>query len=149
MPLQELIYTSLSKTPSDPLAINQDGEVKSILAESNQNNSQAGITGLLMFDGVRFIQILEGEADKVDDLYGKIAQDSRHRMIELLHKGSLATRSFKDWRMAYEAIPPDLLGHLAENIAVSSMELNGAPLPNGESFGEKMNVMFMDAMAAE
>jgi len=103
MPLQELIYTSLSKTPSDPLAINQDGEVKAILAESNQNNSQAGITGLLMFDGVRFIQILEGEADKVDDLYGKIAQDSRHRMIELLHKGSLATRSFKDWRMAYEA----------------------------------------------
>jgi len=42
-----------------------------------------------------------------------------------------------------------LLGHLAENIAVASMDLNGASLPNGESFGEKMNVMFMDAMAAE
>jgi len=51
--------------------------------------------------------------------------------------------------MAYEALPPGLLEELAENMAVFSMELDGETLDAGESFGAKLNGMFMDAIAAE
>jgi len=51
--------------------------------------------------------------------------------------------------MAYESLPKGLLEKLAENMAVFSMELNGAPLKMGESFGARLEAMFMDAMAAE
>lgn len=143
MALQELIYTSVATGPAD------SDLIAAILASSEKNNVAAEVTGLLMFDGERYIQILEGETDRVDDLFDVIEQDSRHTVLEILHKGSIKHRSFENWRMAYEALPPGLLGDLAENMAVYSMELNGAELEADESFGAKLNGMFMDAMAAE
>ncbi len=143
MALQELIYTSVSSAEDD-----SDG-VKNILDASERNNVTTSITGLLMFDGQRYIQVLEGETQDVDTLYEVIAQDPRHAQLELLHKGGMSRRSFRNWRMAYEALPPGLLGELAENMAVYSMELNGRELEAGESFGAKLNAMFLEAMAAE
>jgi len=143
MPLQELIYTSLSSVQDDA------EEVKKILASSERNNVANTVTGLLMFDGHRYIQILEGEAENVDQLYDVISKDPRHKDLELLHKGGISGRSFENWRMAYEALPLGLLEDLAENMAVFSMELDGETLNSGESFGARLNAMFMDAMAAE
>jgi len=143
MPLQELVYTSMSDIHAEP------DDVKDILASSERNNKLTEITGLLLYDGDRYIQILEGEPEKVDDLFEKIRSDSRHVEIELLHKGPISGRSFQNWRMAYEALPPGLLEELAENMAVFSMELDGETLDAGESFGAKLNGMFMDAIAAE
>ena len=143
MPLQELIYTSVSSAHGDKT------EVKNILAASERNNVANSVTGLLIFDGHRYIQILEGETENVDRLYDVISKDSRHQQLELLHKGGITSRSFENWRMAYESLPKGLLEKLAENMAVFSMELNGAPLKTGESFGARLEAMFMDAMAAE
>jgi len=72
MALQELIYTSVSSAGDD-----SDG-VKNILDASERNNVTTSITGLLMFDGQRYIQVLEGETQDVDTLYEVIAQDPRH-----------------------------------------------------------------------
>ena len=143
MSLQELIYTSVSSVHGDK------AEVKKILAASERNNVANSVTGLLIFDGHRYIQILEGETENVDRLYDVISKDSRHQQLELLHKGGISSRSFENWRMAYESLPQGLLEKLAENMAVFSMELNGAPLKMGESFGARLEAMFMDAMAAE
>ena len=143
MSLQELIYTSVSSVHGDK------AEVKNILATSELNNVANSVTGLLIFDGHRYIQILEGETENVDRLYNVISKDSRHQQLELLHKGGITSRSFENWRMAYESLPKGLLEKLAENMAVFSMELNGAPLKMGESFGARLEAMFMDAMAAE
>jgi len=143
MPLQELIYTSLSQTHSDV------DDVKNILAASERNNAASSITGLLMFDGQRYVQILEGESERVTHLYNVISKDPRHQQLELLHIGGIPARAFDDWRMAYESLPQGLLDDLAEKMAVYSMELNGTPIPGGESFGARLNVMFMNAMTAE
>ena len=51
--------------------------------------------------------------------------------------------------MAYEAMPKGLLAHLAESMGVFSLELEDVPLGRGESFGAKLNGLFMDAIAAE
>jgi len=115
MALLELIYTSIAEP------INQTRDVKDILNASERNNKAVSITGLLLFDSQRYIQILEGDADDVEKLYELICQDSRHHSLELLHKGRIHTRSFDDWRMAYEALPKGLLNELAENMAVYSL----------------------------
>jgi len=143
MPLQELIYTSVASTHDEK------DVVENILTSSKRNNVVRAVTGLLLFDGHRYIQILEGEAENVDQLYDVITKDPRHQQIELLHKGGIASCAFENWRMAYESMPQGLLKDLAENMAVFSMELGGAPLGEGESFGAKLEVMFMTALAAE
>jgi hypothetical protein len=144
MALLELIYTSLAEPT------NQTKDVKDILASSERNNQATSVTGLLLFDSERYIQILEGDAEDVEALFHVIGQDSRHHSLELLHKGPIKGRSFDNWRMAYEALPKGLLNELAENMAVYSLEMDdNEPLNVGESFGAKLNAMFIDAIAAE
>jgi hypothetical protein len=143
MALVELIYTSLSR------ALNENNDVKDILATSERNNAATSVTGLLLFDGERYIQILEGESQNVEGLFDAIQNDPRHHDLELLHKGNIAGRSFQSWRMAYETLPKGLLEDLAENMAVFSLNLDDEPLSSGESFGARLNAMFIDAIAAE
>ena len=143
MALLELIYTSLAEPK------NQTKDVEDILASSERNNKAISVTGLLLFDSERYIQILEGHREDVENLFAVIRQDSRHHSLELLHKGQITGRSFDNWRMAYESLPKGLLDELAENMAVYSLELDETPLEVGESFGAKLNGMFIDAIAAE
>ncbi len=143
MALLELIYTSLAKPQSSA------ENVKDILESSQRNNPSTGVTGLLLFDGDRYIQILEGDVENVENLFEVISADPRHYGLELLHKGPIVDRAFQTWRMAYEALPKGLLDSLAENIAVYSMESDDEPLGHGETIGARLNGMFMDAIAAE
>lgn len=143
MALRELIYTSFARQSG----ASQD--VKDILQSSERNNVSTSVTGLLLFDGERYIQILEGASENVLSLFGTIQVDPRHGQIELLHSGGISGRTFQDWRMAYEELPTGLLDDLAENMAVYSMELEGGALDAHESFGARLNGMFMDALAAE
>jgi hypothetical protein len=143
MSLQELVYTSVSQPHAHP------DDVKDILTSSERNNLASSITGLLLYDGERYIQILEGDASNVDRLFETIKKDHRHDALELLHQGPITGRSFQEWRMAYESLPMGILADLAENMAVFSMELDGEALAAGESFGAKLNGMFIDAIAAE
>jgi hypothetical protein len=141
MALTELIYTSLS------VPAGADVDVKALLDVSQRNNTADAITGLLLFDGKRYIQILEGEKPALSNLLARIEADPRHAMIELLHRGPIGERAFADWRMAYEHMPLGLLDDLAENMAVMGFEMEGMPEP-GDSFGARLHGMFMDATQA-
>jgi hypothetical protein len=44
----------------------------------SEYNKLVGVTGLLVFDGVRYIQLIEGEDSAVDLLMARIARDRRH-----------------------------------------------------------------------
>lgn len=43
------------------------------------NNLRDGVTGLILFDGVRFLECLEGEDDIVDAAFKRITQNALHR----------------------------------------------------------------------
>ena len=79
-------------------AINQDA-LQSILKKSVANNPRAGVTGVLCFSGDIFLQVLEGGRSKVSALYNRIAQDPRHRDVELLSYEEIGERSFAGWAM--------------------------------------------------
>ena len=140
MALLELIYTSLSTAAPGV------SHVQEILESAERNNAASSITGLLLFDGERYIQVLEGISEDVEKIYDVICADERHQFVELLHKDSIAGRSFETWRMAYEAIPKGLLSNLAENMGVVSLELEGEAAGPDESFGARLNAMFKEAV---
>jgi hypothetical protein len=71
-----------------------------ILLTSRRNNQRDGITGLLYDDGVRFLQVLEGEMAQVDAAYARIKSDPRHRAVVVLSRRQIEAREFGDWAMA-------------------------------------------------
>jgi hypothetical protein len=77
-----------------------DGEVERILSVSRLNNRRDGITGFLLFNGQRFLQMLEGPAPAVEQCYARIVRDSRHRALVQLGSKTAAARVFARWAMA-------------------------------------------------
>jgi hypothetical protein len=74
-----------------------------ILAQSRCNNARARVTGLLFFDGKRFLQALEGEDAAVDATFTRIQQDERHHALVVLSSRVIDQREFGEWAMAFSA----------------------------------------------
>ena len=78
----QTIYFSASSTPM------QVDELEDILEQAQSNNSRNGITGALVYIDGSFLQILEGEKDRVQTLMQKISKDFRHETVSVLHVAS-------------------------------------------------------------
>lgn len=75
-------------------------EVRQIGEKSSQNNQKQNITGVLLFLGGIFFQILEGDEYVIDKLYEKILQDPRHVDIVCLKaEYEVNIRLFPNWSM--------------------------------------------------
>lgn len=74
-------------------------DVPAIVGQSVRNNRRAGVTGLLWGDNKRFLQVLEGEDAAVQATFDRIAADSRHRGIVVLHDRTVGSREFGEWSM--------------------------------------------------
>ncbi len=92
--LVRLIYVSQARDDVD-LA-----ECRRLVSASQARNARADITGVLLFNSMKFVQALEGETDRVNALYNKIARDPRHDNIKLLTYGTVSTRLFSQWSMS-------------------------------------------------
>ena len=100
----QLIYISTARRDID------QQEVSKILANARRRNQADRLTGLLVFDGVRFLQALEGDRGLVESCYARIRQDSRHRAPVTLSERETEVREFGDWTMAWtrvDRINPD------------------------------------------
>jgi hypothetical protein len=82
-----------------------DEELGSLLALSRQNNLRTGLTGMLLYRGGYFLQVIEGPADVLRERMSIIAADSRHLDVRVLLQETIGERQFPDWTMAYEPVP--------------------------------------------
>jgi hypothetical protein len=96
--LYEAIYVS---TIAPGLAISS---VADIAGKSRISNQRQGITGLLIFDGMRYCQQLEGSQKEVLKLMEKIRYDPRHVNVEIIHHGELDSRRFKSFSLGYTTV---------------------------------------------
>ena len=96
--LYEVLYVS-TLAPDQPTAV-----VAEIAAKARQVNAQLDITGLLIFDGQRFCQQLEGPQKTVLKLIERIRNDPRHVNVEVLHHGPLAGRRFQQFSLAFSTV---------------------------------------------
>jgi hypothetical protein len=72
-----------------------------IMTVSRLNNKKLGVTGALCYSPRGFLQILEGPATAVNELYARIMKDKRHSVVTLLEYVPIAFRDFENWSMAY------------------------------------------------
>ncbi len=94
--LYRMSYCSVSQSPIT------HGLVRNVLMGSRFNNRRDGITGMLMADDSRFLQVLEGPESAVRALYKRIMSDPRHRcVVELTREAQTAERWYPNWSMGY------------------------------------------------
>ncbi|AVS75291.1 BLUF domain-containing protein [Paracidovorax cattleyae] len=73
--------------------------IEDILAQSRQHNPGSGITGVLCYGAGVFLQAIEGGRSAVNELYGHILRDPRHKDVELLYFEEIEERRFGGWTM--------------------------------------------------
>ena len=105
--LYEFLYVS-NMAPGAPISI-----VADVARKARRFNAAHHITGLLIFDGLRFCQQLEGERDELAKLLDRIRQDPRHAQFDILYQGPLAARRFGRWALAFtDTDDVEVLGRL-------------------------------------
>ncbi|MBK0004252.1 diguanylate phosphodiesterase [Erwinia sp. S38] len=65
-----------------------------MVARANVQNAQLNVTGILLFNGTHFFQILEGPEAGVDEIYSRICNDKRHHNIVELMRDFSPSRRF-------------------------------------------------------
>ena len=72
-----------------------------LLELAREQNASRGITGMLLYQNGRYMQMLEGEETKVRELFDAIANDPRHRLVKVVATGNNPKRHFQDWSMGF------------------------------------------------
>lgn len=103
----EFLYCSVL-APDQPVS-----SASNILVQARSLNAQRQITGLLVFDGMRFCQHIEGPRVQVQDLMERIARDVRHIQVQIIYQGALAQRRYTRFDMGFaEPDEPDAIADL-------------------------------------
>ena len=74
-------------------------DLKDILAKSEKNNAALDVTGILVLSNNKFLQVLEGPINSLNELYAKILQDARHKNSRILSYTPIHERHFSAWSM--------------------------------------------------
>lgn len=94
-PAYQLLYIS---------AANHDfteQELTDLLSLARERNQAQGVSGMLLFHDGSFIQALEGPQEKVEQIYNKIGNDTRHTETRVLFRGEVDHRDFDGWSMGF------------------------------------------------
>lgn len=129
--LHRLVYAS---SVSAPLAADK---LDRILYQARHANARTSITGMLLFQEGRFLQVLEGSREDLLALVERVRRDKRHINLTILEWGPAETRRFPDTPMGW------LSGrHFTEDqrsALMAALELTGvdAVLPADEAVTHK------------
>ena len=91
---RRIVYSSIATARTD------DDTQIDILRQSRANNGLNGISGVLLSDGKRFLQVLEGTPEAIAHVFGRISADPRHAGVKTLHDELDTRRIFSGWTMA-------------------------------------------------
>lgn len=89
----------ISKVPTNRNGATVPTGLSEIFRVARKRNSGFKITGVLSYRHGRYIQVLEGGAKEVDQLFSNILLDSRHEQVTILLDLPITRRSFPDWNM--------------------------------------------------
>lgn len=115
MALQRLVYVSTAAGPFS------DSDLDALLIQAKSSNAKMRVTGLLVFNGLNFMQAIEGEATEIAQLFQRISRDSRHSGVIKISQIEISERAFAKWSMVIVRVPAD---------ADSLQQHLGAEIPN-------------------
>ena len=81
-----------------------EDDVAALALKAADFNSRHEITGLLLYNGLNFLQFLEGDETVVTDLFAAIVLDPRHDGVVKVLQEPIDARAFPDWGMRYSRV---------------------------------------------
>jgi hypothetical protein len=93
--LIRMLYVS---TAVGPITTSVTG---TILRSAQAWNNDHGITGVLCQGQGVYLQVLEGKRVEVNALYARIAEDKRHKDVQLMAFEDITGRRYGAWAMAH------------------------------------------------
>ena len=93
MPLIQMLYVSKA---ARPFLLD---ELRELVDQASRNNQERDITGMLLYGGGYFLQVLEGEPERVEALFTQISKDTRHVDVQSVLRVAVSRRSFDYWGM--------------------------------------------------
>ena len=95
MSLRSLAYTSLARLDLE------ETDLIRIRESARHLNALDGITGLLLFNGSRFLQIIEGDPEAIGELIERLRTDDRHSAIEIRDDRMVDAAPFRTGRWSW------------------------------------------------
>ena len=105
-----IIYTSRASRAFDR------AEMRQLCDLSTKRNTEDDVTGLFLYDGIRFLQALEGKQSVVEAAMSRIENDERHYDIVFMHKAAIDAREFPSWSMDTPLNPDDVAEEFVEKV---------------------------------
>ncbi len=94
--LIQVIYASSAKPDMS------EHDVSALLRDARSTNRKHNVSGMMLFIGGAFLQLLEGEAAMVDVVCNTIFRDKRH--MRRIVRETIAERQFPEWTMGFEVV---------------------------------------------
>jgi hypothetical protein len=80
-------------------------DLQNILETAIANNRDADVTGVLLFNGKNFMQVLEGPEQEVERLFNEICGDDRHCNVVVIYREASGRRDFEKAPMLLQIVP--------------------------------------------
>jgi hypothetical protein len=132
MSLRSLTYVSRAVLPFGGDYLQQLG------LEAARLNALDGITGLLVFNGARFCQTIEGSPEAIENLLARLRRDRRHENVTVIDDAPVEERRFRSWDMQLLSVPADR----DEALAVARTRLDPADLAARERIYQTVEGVF-------
>jgi hypothetical protein len=101
--MRRIIYSSQATHDVGPQ------ELTELLSVARDLNTRVGLTGMLLYCSQSFLQVLEGEAQALQETYVRIGADDRHTKLRLLMDAEVAAPLFPDWSMGFDHVDDEEL----------------------------------------
>ncbi len=118
--IYQLIYRSQAMEKTDWETL------EALMTTSINNNKESDLTGMLLFTGEHFLQVLEGEYIKINRTFYDICRDKRHHNLKLITFTPVVKRHFSEWSMRlvnYNNLDLNLKEHLTRKYGVVNNSL--------------------------
>jgi hypothetical protein len=80
------------------------GDFEGLMSQARARNRGDGITSLLIYDGQRFLQVLEGPEQHVERCFARLALDPRHSALDIVALRSILIPAFGTWDLQFHRI---------------------------------------------
>ena len=85
-----------------------DEDIRSILESCQRNNLERNVTGLLLYNGRNFLQLLEGDVEDLSWVMRRIEADPRHNGVSIIEDIAAGERACPDWLMRHIRIADEV-----------------------------------------
>ncbi|WOE75229.1 BLUF domain-containing protein [Alterisphingorhabdus coralli] len=113
--MRSVIYISSATSIFDKPALD------ALIQQCRAYNSKHDITGCLAYNGVNFLQLIEGPEEAIETCLERIIADSRHDGIVKIRDEAVGLREFPDWTMAGR-LTPDAEGRASRGLMLDILQ---------------------------